>query len=183
MSYTIVYNRQFLKIDDKIIPLVLYGSNNCYEIMWRGRKRRERSWNPMYLGSNKLIAITEKELMKLVEECSDGTCQEHFMRNNKFVDDKGLIRFFQNGIKNAKTIEEMKRDYYFHGIQGYFSIWKGGDNTIENEIDIHSSEDLRKYLFEAQRRLDNKTNGETIFFCLNYYDEEFRQRSQKKAIQ
>lgn len=38
MSYEIVYNRQFLKIDDKIIPLVLYGSNNCYEVMWNGKE-------------------------------------------------------------------------------------------------------------------------------------------------
>lgn len=41
MSYSIVYNKQFLKIDDKIIPLVLYGSNNCYEPLPNGRQRRE----------------------------------------------------------------------------------------------------------------------------------------------
>lgn len=44
MSYEIVYNKQFLKIDGKIIPLALYGSNNCYEPLPNGRQRREREW-------------------------------------------------------------------------------------------------------------------------------------------
>lgn len=180
MSYEIVYNRQFLKIDDKIIPLVLHGSNNSYEITWNGKERRERNWNPMYLSCNKMIAITENELMKLIEDCCDGTCQEHFMRNNKWVDDKGLIRFFQNGIKNAKTIEEMNEEYYFSGLQGYFSIWKHMDNTIENKVEINSSEDLREFLSAIQKRLDNKTVNEEIYFCLRYYDEEFKSRVQKE---
>lgn len=180
MGYEIVYNRQFLKIDDKIIPLVLYGSNNAYEIMWNGKERRERSWNPMYLGSNKIIAMTENELMEFIEGCCGDTCQNHFMRNSKLVDDKGLISFFKNGIKNAKTIEEMNENYYFSGMQGYFSVWRGMNNTIENKVEINSSEDLRKYLSEIQKRLDNKTNNENIYFCLRYYDEEFKSRVPKE---
>ena len=31
MAYDIVYNRQFVKVGDKIIPLVLVGSNNLWE--------------------------------------------------------------------------------------------------------------------------------------------------------
>lgn len=180
MSYEIVYNRQFLKIDDKIIPLVLYGSNNCYEVMWNGKERRERTWNPMYLGSNKMITMTESELMKFIEGCCGGTCQEHFMRNSKWVDDKALIRFFENGIKNAKTIEEMSEKYYFNGMQGCFSVWKGMNNTIENRVEINSSEDLRKYLSEIQKRLECKADDEEIYFCLRYYDEEFKLRIQKE---
>lgn len=180
MSYTIVYNRQFLKIDDKIIPLVLYGSNNCYEVTSSGKERRERDWDAMYLGHNKTIAITENKLMKLIEDCCDGAYQEHFMRNNKWVDDKGLIRFFQNGIKNAKTIEEMNEEYYFSGLQGYFSVWKHMNNTIENKVEINSSEDLREFLSAVQKRLDNKTVNEEIYFCLRYYDEEFKSRIQKE---
>ena len=45
--------------------------------------------------------------------CDGGEYQEHFIQNGKWVDDKGLIRFIQNGIKNAKTIEELKEDYFF----------------------------------------------------------------------
>ena len=107
MSYEIVYSKQFLKIDGKIIPLVLYGSSNCQQFV-NGKWRRSREWDAMYItGSNKSIVFTEKEIIKEIELCCDGgKYQEHFMYNGKFVDDKGLIRFFQNGIKNAKTIEQ-----------------------------------------------------------------------------
>jgi len=179
MSYTIVYNRQFVKIDGKIIPLVLYGSNNCYEATWRGRGRREREWHPMYLGSNTMIALTEDEIMGCIHSYCDGEYQEHFMRNGKWVDDAGLIRFFKNGIKNAKTIEEMKSFYFFNGMRGYFSVWNGSCNEInkiENDVEISSSDDLRRFLESAKCRLENRANGEAIYICLKFYDENFESR-------
>lgn len=178
MSYEIVYNKQFLKIDGKIIPLVLHGSNNCYEPLPNGRQRRERSWNPIYIGeSNKQIIATEADIMKEIESCCDGgEYQEHFMQNGKWVDDKGLIRFFQNGIKNAKTIEELKEDYFFKGMYGYFSVWDKSDNAIENRVEINSSDDLRKFLDAAQNRLDNRGEKEGIYICLKYYNEKFESR-------
>lgn len=180
MSYEIVYNRQFLKIDGKIIPLVLYGSNNCYTTTWNGRDRREREWHPMYFGNNTMIAQTQEKIMQRINSCCGGTYQEHFMRNGKMVDDKGLIRFFQNGIKNAKTIEELKEQFFFNGMYGYFSVWNGMDNRIENRIEITSSDDLRKYLADAQNRLDNKTEKEEIYICLKYYSENFQARVKKE---
>lgn len=177
MSHEIVYNKQFLKIDGKIIPLVLHGSNNCYEPLSNGRQRRERNWNPIYIGSNTPIAVTESDLMNKIESCCDGgEYQEYFMQNGKWVDDKGLIRFYQNGIKNAKTIEKLKEDYFFYGMHGLFSVWKGYDNTIENRMEINSSDDLREFLEAAQNRLDNRTEKESIYICLNYYNEKFESR-------
>lgn len=178
MSYEIVYNKQFLKIDEKIIPLTLCGSSNVYEPLLNGRQRREREWNAIYIGrSNKQIAATEAEIMKEIESCCDGgEYQEHFMQNGKWVDDKGLIRFFQNGIKNAKTIEELKADYFFMGMYGYFSIWQGMDNIIENRVEINSSDDLREFLEAAQNRIDNRTDKEGIYICLKYYNEKFESR-------
>lgn len=177
MSYEIVYNKQFLKIDGKIIPLVLHGSNNCYESLYNGRQRRERNWNPFYIGSNKQISLSETDLMKMAESlCNGGEYQYHFMQNGKWVDDKGLIRFFQNGIKNAKAIEELKEDYFFMGMHGYFSMWKGMDNIIENRVEINSSDDLREFLDAAQNRLDNRAEKEGIYICLKYYNEKFESR-------
>ena len=180
MSYEIVYNRQFLKIDGKIVPLVLYGSNNCCEIMWNGRQRRERSWNPMYFGRNTMIAQTEENIMERINSCCDGTYEEHFVRNGKWVDDKGLIKFFQNGIKNAKTIEELKEEYFFNGMRGYFSVWNGENNKIENDVEIFSTDDLRNYLIAAQDRLNNRAEKEDIYICLKYYDEEFKAKAKKE---
>ncbi|MFG6378283.1 MAG: hypothetical protein K1W19_08220 [Lachnospiraceae bacterium] len=178
MSYEIVYNKQFLKIDGNIIPLALCGSSNCYESLPNGRQRREREWNAIYIGgSNKTIAVTEAEIMERIKSyCDGGEYQEHFIQNGKWVDDKGLIRFFQNGIKNAKTIEELKENYFFRGMQGYFSVWKGMDNKIESVFNIYSSEDLRKFLNAAQDRLDKRADEEGIYICLHYYNEKFDSR-------
>lgn len=177
MSYEIVYNKQFLKIDEKIIPLVLQGSNNCYEPLANGRQRRIRNWHPIYIGSNKQPALTETELISMVESlCDGGEYQEHFVQNGKWVDDKGLIRFFQNGIKNAKTIEELKEDYFFMGMNGYFSVWNEMNNIIENCVEIKSSDDLMNFLETAQNRLDNRTEKEVIYICLEYYNENFEPR-------
>ena len=109
MSYEIVYNRQFLKIDDKIIPLVLYGSS-------RGRERRERSWHPIYCGRNETIAFSGNKIQERTKSHFNGC--EHFMRNGKWVDDAGLLRFFQSGIKEEKTIEELQETYFFKIVSG-----------------------------------------------------------------
>lgn len=184
MSYEIVYNKQFLKINGKIIPLTLHGSNNCYDVLPNGRQRREREWDAIYIGgSNRQIAATESEIIKEIESCCDGgEYQEHFMQNGKWVDDKGLIRFFQNGIKNAKTIEELKEEYFFKGMYGYFSIWKDMDNTIENRVEINSSNDLRKFLDDAQERIDKRTEKEGIYICLKYCNEKFVSRVKPERI-
>lgn len=185
MSYSIVYNKQFLKIDGKIIPLVLYGSNNCYEPLPNGRQRRERQWYSLYFnGTNEQIAATKVEIMEMVKSyCNGGKYQEHFMQNGKWVDDKGLNCFIQNGIKNAKTIEELNEDYFFKGMYGCFSVWKGMDNTIESRFEINSSDDLRKFLDIAQDRLNRRTDKEEIYICLYYYNEKFESRVKPKQKQ
>lgn len=176
MSYEIVYNRNFLKVDGKIIPLVLYGSNNCYQYdSITGKERREREWHPMYLGRNTNIALTPDKLLEHIRTCFNG--YEHFVRNGKWVDDAGLMRFFEKGIKEAKTIEEMKEEYFFGGLHGYFSIWSGMNNTIENRMEISSTEKLREYLELAQKRLDNRAEKEEIYICLKYYEESFRAKN------
>lgn len=180
MSYEIVYKRQFLKIDGKIIPLVLYGSNNCYTTTWSGRERRERDWHPMYFGRNTMIANTEEQIMEKIQSCCDGSSyQEHFMRSGKWVDDAGLVRFFKNGIKDAKTIEELEETYFFYGLTGYFSVWSRMENTIENRVSISTSDDLRNYLVAAQKRLDEREEKEEVYICLKYNNEDFRAREPK----
>ena len=40
MSYEIVYDRRFIRSPLGITPMILAGSNNCYEPMPNGRERR-----------------------------------------------------------------------------------------------------------------------------------------------
>lgn len=178
MSYEIVYNRQFLRVDDKVIPLALHGSNNCYEMTYNGRERRERYWSPLYCDSNRLPIFSEDELMEYAQSLCNGST-EHFVRNGKWIDDTRLIRFFRNGIKNAKTIEELKEEYYFHHLSGYLSVWNGGNNTVEGRSDIYSTEELKTFLSYAEDRINKRVDTEEIFVGLVYNPEKFEPREVK----
>jgi hypothetical protein len=49
VSYDIIYGKQFVKLrkTGEVIPMLLSGSNNCYEIGVGGRNgRRTRDWSP-----------------------------------------------------------------------------------------------------------------------------------------
>ena len=184
MSYEIVYDRKFLKVDDKIIPLALHGSNNCYQSTYNGRWKRERNWSPIYINSNAMIALTEDELMEKINSICDGEDYERFMRNGKWIKNKELITFFKNGIKLAKTIEEMNEEYYCGDLTGYFSIWSDECNgKQENLVKINSSDDLRQFLINAQIKLnekDAKDTKECVYICLRFDSDNITPRVKKK---
>lgn len=73
MSYTIFYRSMFVKMSDgRYIPLIESGSNNCTEITWKGRERRERSWHQCMFGNgSKSLARTRDEIMRDVESVID----------------------------------------------------------------------------------------------------------------
>ena len=53
MSYTIMYDKQFLKTSRGIIPLALYGDNNVTERI-NGHERRDRHWG-VYANAHHLL--------------------------------------------------------------------------------------------------------------------------------
>ena len=109
MSYDIVYNRQFLRAGDKLVPLVLIGSNNLWETNMYGKcQRRVRNWNPLMNCCNAIPLMTADEIMAKAESWTGSEYQEHFMRNSKWVDDQGLRSFCNNAIKSAASLEELK---------------------------------------------------------------------------
>ena len=103
MSYEIVYDRRFIRSPLGITPMILAGSNNCYEPMPNGRERRERSWSPLFNEPT----IPEEALMARVQGCCGGQFQEHFKWHGKFVDDAGFVAFVRNGVKGTLTLEEL----------------------------------------------------------------------------
>ena len=178
MGYTIVYDRQFLKLEDgRIIPMILCGSNNCYEVMWNGKERRERYWTALW--EQNVPAYKPEELMKKAEShCSGSEYQEHFMRGGKWVDDAAFLRFFKNGINQAKTLQELA-DERIHtpSIRAFFSVWTRvpgkkdweSEHTTECDRYLRSDEEIVAFLNEAGERLKRKTEDESVYICLKYY--------------
>lgn len=176
MSYEIVYARQFLKVqlsscdEPWILPLSLHGSNNCTEMTYSGRERRVRDWGAMYFnGPNQIPIEATKLIMDKIEGYCGGAYQEHFKRNGKYVDDAGLRRYFQNGIKEAKTIEELNEmSRYPIELRGHLSVWEGSNNHSELNRTIKNSSELLQFFLDAKVRIRNRIDKEQIYVCVGF---------------
>jgi hypothetical protein len=74
MSYEIIYDKQFLKTKDNklFVPMILAGSNNCYEATSR---KRARSWF-VWASTDKLL-YTKEELLAYVEGIKNNILNRH----------------------------------------------------------------------------------------------------------
>jgi hypothetical protein len=73
MSYEIIYNKQFIKVgENAFIPMLYWGSNNCYtnEMDRRGRsyQKRERNWSRMQWITGDRITASYEDMLKAVEK-------------------------------------------------------------------------------------------------------------------
>lgn len=182
MSYTIVYAREFLKTNDgRIIPLVLSGSNN----LWEGRRhndRRVRSWGTWLIQDRTSPAIQPAELLANVKSLIPSTYNEHFKRCGKWVDDGGLVRFFENGVKKALTYEELSAQAcYMPTLYGVIRVTNNGGNFDESHRTyIQSSDELDAFLdFVDEYIRDNQE--EKCYVSIEFdFDEPIKRRETKK---
>ena len=130
MSYTILYAKQFIKIDEtRVIPFILQGDNNVYE----SNRKRARDWSNSYAFTRTIITSNEA-LLQEIEKFKQDTLES----GNEYVkqydetwafDEKrfgyhtgiavggrhttkttfGMFKnFYASGIKDAKTVEELR---------------------------------------------------------------------------
>lgn len=102
MSYTIEYDRIFLRSTAGYTPLWLAGDSNCYEGSGKSQ-RRVRSWSIF----QHLLGVSEEELLASIKPMLGGSFQEHWMRNSKWINDDGLVSWVKSGCRNAVTIEQL----------------------------------------------------------------------------
>lgn len=104
MSYQKYYGRQFIKLEeDKYIPLVLWGANNCSEFV-NGREVLERYWCP--LGRNDVTSV-ETFTKWVLDNANSMPETEVWMNGSKWVYWKNMPRWMSNAFYNSLTIEEI----------------------------------------------------------------------------
>jgi hypothetical protein len=140
MSYDIIYNRQFIKVDEQqVIPFLEMGSNNCYEATGTGRKRARDWGNSFGLTNGKMIVKGEdllKEIDKLEEEtkerCIQNTQQygEGWEYNPKRFGYHTGVAFY--GRHTSSTSFNSFKSYYKNGINEAMTI----EELLENDIRI-----------------------------------------------
>jgi hypothetical protein len=208
LSYEIFYNKQFVQLrkTGEVIPMLLAGSNNCYEIGLGGRNgRRSRSWesdrfyNRKGKISEKPEVILDKldaELRKMIREHrnrgdSEATpkdIKQHFGYYASLVVGSGHCAgtswdkyrgVYANGIKSAMTVEQLDKlgvNLVFHA--GYMS-----ENGYPASVPLKTE---REYFAELKKWREWQANGGRHFYLTFSPSDDARvveliRRSKRKA--
>ena len=64
MSSEIYYDRAFIRVDDRYIPIVKHSSSNCFEFEF-GREVPENQWSVLNYGFHGQLLFTEDEIRQI----------------------------------------------------------------------------------------------------------------------
>ena len=175
MSHTIVDDRQVIKTPTGYTFAVLHGDNNV--TTGHGKyEKRARDWSCWILNK------TEQEVEEYFSDWLNRT-NEHFKTlNGKWVDDAALVRWYKTGLKNAKTIEEIRALAPNQALHLLLSIWdKSKDykdpdyHRAENVEWVQTTEDFLAWVAKAEERIANKKESESIYIKTGFhYDEPLK---------
>lgn len=109
MSYEIYYDRAFIRVDDRFVPLVNQGSNNCWEYKFFSKREvPEKNWQVLNWRNRSQLLYTEAEVHEIAKDYDEisrdsGTC---FKSRNRQFEPGEFERWILCGLKSAFTIEE-----------------------------------------------------------------------------
>ena len=109
MSSEIYYEKAFISIGDRFIPLVCRGSTNTFEFNVHGREVAERYWSVLDLPYRDRLLFTSDEIQKIAETYegfSSGNRGGMRKSRNSAFEAGEFQRWFLAGLKNAHTMEE-----------------------------------------------------------------------------
>lgn len=111
MSSEIFYDKAFIRVGDRFIPVVNHGSSNCYDFDSRGREIPERYWSVLsYPFSGRMIFAAEE--IKQIAEAHEAANTENRggtrKSRNRAFEVGEFARWILAGIKSAHTVEEYR---------------------------------------------------------------------------
>jgi hypothetical protein len=132
MSHTILYRAMFAKVgNDQYIPLVEYGSNNCYV-----GKKRERNWSNISLapteGKTKLV-YSRAEYMTLIDGYINEIKAKHVNQPKSYFNEsegywtmkdieQDFGYFSSLCVNNKRTSARMLRNFFERGFENAFDL-------------------------------------------------------------
>lgn len=137
MSYSILYNKLFVKVqDDLFIPMIQCGDNNCYE---SDRKRARSWWNHRYVTGGRIWASS-----KTILDTVDGIREERIGSNQRNIEQGYLDEGDQYedkrfgwhegvaiyGKHTSSTTFGMYRNFYKTGIERALTVEKLVENGV-----------------------------------------------------
>jgi hypothetical protein len=176
MSYDIIYNRAFIKVDEnRTIPFLLMGSSNLFESSGSNTKR-VRSWCNMRFND---IIETNDNILKGVDDHKERIIERHpnevdainknfsWYSGVRFYGNIGTSftkykNYFINGIKRAKTIEEYKS----LNIQFYVHVYSWNKVEDFHNKNIEYKEDV--YITDTNHLIETVKEFSDYYFPLGY---------------
>lgn len=144
MSYQIYYDKAFIKVNDKFVPMVNSGSNNCWEVNYCNREIPEKNWSVLNYTMRSKVLFTADEIVEIAkryEQLSqdNGMC---FKTRNKCFEAGEFERWILNGMKSALTVEE----YVGCGNELYILDYSCGKTEDWKYYDVTTTEEFLEVL-------------------------------------
>ena len=208
MSYDIIYNRQFIKVDEnRVIPFLEMGSSNCYEL---SNRKRARSWGNSFGFTNGEIIANNEDILKEIddyeirikESCINNTKQygegweydpkrfsyhsgiSFYGKTTRNTSFSAFKSYYKNAIKEAMTIEELWENDIRISI--YVYRWKDEDITskeleIKPDVTFTSTQHMIDTINDYQTYYSNKIS---LFLRCNdgYLIERMKKRKNRNKI-
>lgn len=167
MSYTIEYNRVFLKSNHGYTPVVLMGDSNVYS--GRYNQRRVRGWT-CWAGK---IGVSADELTQTASNMCGGY-GEHWLRHGKWVNDKDLMNWVSSGIKLATPLEPLLQTNGLNSAECALYVYNAGSNARSEELFrfCSTTKDLDNWIEEVKDRMTKSQNGDSFLPLVKFCRED-----------
>lgn len=162
MSYSIIYDKAFIKTTRGIIPLILCGSSNCSERI-NGRWVREREW---FVYNNNLLELKEQEFMKKIREmfARYDPNDQLFQWKSKWLHASQIEAWFQRGIKSARPIEDILHINPGVSLRACVNVYNRDDSCkSKNILDSFpkTTDELEQWISEACEMVRMQSSDKT----------------------
>lgn len=186
MSYEIIYDKSFVKTTRGILPMILHGSSNCFDVIG-GKEVRERYWS---CWNDKLIEFPADKLHETLVDVFSPTLgdasREVFKWHSKWICGDKLEQWFQTGVRNAATLEELDKVNFGVGLsvrvmQVQLETF---DTTIFSSSYLHTTEELEQSLDEAKALIQSeKKEGRQAYLHLSFSGREPLRKPRRTKIE
>lgn len=198
MSYEIIYDKQFVKAEKEgkevFFPMLLWGSNNCYEWSPSGRERRARSWSVWAYHAGGEFYATKEYLLQSCEDFKNRIKADNEAReNDRYYEEfdekcfgywssvaiggstinttfgryKGI---FKTGCEKALTVEQLAEENIHVHVKSYAYKSETYEEQGKDELSEYatSGEELIRIVDEAKEYYKDTGISVHITFCGMY---------------
>ena len=109
MSSEIFYDKAFIRVDDRFIPVVNHGSSNCFDFGRRGREIPEKHWSVLNYPHRDRQMFTADEMREIAAVYEEASMNNRGgMRKSRYrsFEEGEFGRWILAGMKSAHTVEE-----------------------------------------------------------------------------